>query len=368
MLAIPTPCHIIDLDALNHNLQRISELKKLSGCEVYLAVKGFSAPYLFDVMKSTLDGISASGLYEAKLGYEHFGKHVQTYSPAFKEDQILDVLTYSDTIIFNSLTQLNRYSNIVKQKGCSCGVRINPLISGIKKTDANPCKDHSHLGIPIDKFPMDVLESIDGIHIHAMCEQGADSLERLIDRLIAVFGDKLKKLQWINLGGGQLIGQTSYDIKRAASCICKLREKYSVRVILEPCEGVFSECGYFATKVLDIIENDGKIAILDSSPICHMQDAVFRKWTREIIGEATEGINYLLCGQTCFAGDTFGWYTFSTPLRVDQVLFFKDTATYTWVKNNAFNGIPFPTICTYSVSDGLQIVKKYGYDEFFCVL
>lgn len=368
MLEIPTPCHIIDLDTLKQNLERISRFKEMSRCEIYLAVKGFSAPYLFDSMKPVLDGISASGLYEARLGYEHFGKHVQTYSPAFKEDQVDEVLNYSNTIVFNSVTQLMKYSSVVRKMNRSCGIRINPQFSEIQKEDANPCRKNSHLGIPISAFPKEILNHIDGIHIHSMCEQGADSLEKLVTHIVTIFGDDLCKLKWINLGGGQLIGHRDYDFERAAYCLRNLKESYGIRVIIEPCEGILTECGYFATEVLDIFENEGQIAILDASPICHMQDAVFRGWNREIVGETDHGYSYLLCGQTCFAGDTFGWYTFEKPLQVGELLFFKDTATYTWVKNNAFNGIPFPTICTYSVNTGLSIIKKYGYDEFFSML
>lgn len=368
MNILPTPCHIIDLDVLKQNLQRVSELKRKAECDVYLAVKGFSAPYLFDILKDTLDGVSASGLYEAKLAYEYFGKNVQTYSPAFREDQMDEVLKYSDTVIFNSIAQLNKFSGKSKKANCSYGIRVNPLFSEINKNDVDPCRDYSHLGIPITLISGNVLASVDGIHIHAMCEQGADALETLVEYLMEQFGDTLSDLQWINLGGGQLIGHPEYDIEQAASCIRRLKERYGVHVLIEPCEGIFSGCGSFATSVLDIIDNKAKIAILDASPICHMQDAVFRGWTREIEGEVDNGHRYLLCGQTCFAGDRFGWYSFKDPLKIKDVLIFKDTATYTWVKNNAFNGIPFPTICTYSVETGYQIIKEYTYEDFCHVL
>lgn len=368
MTDLQTPCHIIDLDVLRKNLERVSELKRMAECNVHLAVKGFSAPYLFHELNDTLDGISASGLYEARLGYEHFGKYIQTYSPAFRDDEIDDVIKYSDTIVFNSIAQFNKYSEKAKAANCSCGIRINPLFSEIHKNDINPCREHSHLGIPITDFPREILGLIDGIHIHAMCEQNADVLERLVEYLVKAFGNDLSELKWINLGGGQLIGHADYDVRRAAKCLHNLKEKYGVQVILEPCEGIFIECGYFAAKVLDIIENNGQIAILDASPVCHMQDAVFRGWSREICGEAEQGYSYLLCGQTCFAGDRFGRYTFGKPLQIDDVLFFKDTATYTWVKNNAFNGIPFPTIYTYDQKNGYRIIKQFSYDDFYNIL
>ena len=368
MIKIPTPCHIIDLDMLRQNLERISQLKKMAECDILLAIKGFSAPYLFDIMKEVLDGISASGLYEARLGYEFFNKQVQTYSPAFKDEQFHEVLKYSNTVVFNSVAQLQKYGNAVKEKERFCGIRINPQFSEIKKSDANPCGRNSHLGIPISRLPREILDSVDGIHIHAMCEQGAKSLEKLVEYLVSVLGDDLSKLKWINLGGGQLIGRQDYDADRAAKCLKALKDRYGLNVILEPCEGILTRCGYFATKVLDIIENDGQVAILDASPVCHMQDAVFRGWMREILGEVDQGFSYRLCGQTCFAGDTFGWYTFQTPLQIGDIVYFMDTATYTWVKNNAFNGLQFPSICTYSRNEGIKIVKEFGYNDFLRIL
>lgn len=370
MKELPTPCHIIHLDLLQENLDRISYLKERSGCRILLAIKGFSAPYLFGQMNHILDGVSASGLYEARLGREYFGGHIQTYSPAFSPEQVEDILYYSDTIVFNSGNQLLQYASLAKQQGLSCGIRINPLVSEVHKQDADPCQPYSCLGIPITDFSPELLELVDGIHIHAMCEQHVDSLERLVDFLSNNLSEALHKIKWINLGGGQLIGHPDYDNKRAVECIRQFQDTFDLQVILEPCEGVLTQCGYFAAKILDIVQNGIANAILDASPVCHMQDAVFRGWQRNIIGEALEphGFRYRLSGPTCFAGDTFGIYTFSKPLQVGDTLYFQDTATYTWVKNNAFNGIPFPSICTYSKDLGIQVVKQYDYQSFLSIL
>lgn len=370
MRELPTPCHIIHLDLLRENLDRINRLKQESGCRVLLAIKGFSAPYLFGQMNQILDGVSASGLYEARLGCEYFGGHIQTYSPAFCPEQIDAILHYSDTIVFNSARQLLQYASLAKQQGLSCGIRINPLVSEVPKQDADPCQPHSCLGIPITDLAPELLELVDGIHIHAMCEQHVEALERLVDFLSKNLGDALQKIRWINLGGGQLIGHPDYDIERAVKCIKQFQDKYNLQVILEPCEGILTKCGYFATKILDIIQNGVSIAILDASPVCHMQDAVFRGWQRDIIGETfgSHGFRYRLSGPTCFAGDTFGIHAFSKPLQVGDILYFQDTATYTWVKNNAFNGIPFPSICTYSKDSGLKIAKQYNYQSFLGLL
>lgn len=369
MQNIPTPCHIISLDLLKQNIERIKTFKQLSDCKILLAVKGFSAPYLFESMTEILDGISASGLYEAKLGKQCFTEgYIQTYSPAFRAEQIEDVVANSNSIIFNSYNQLNLYSSVARKNGCDIGIRINPLESEIEKDDVNPCRINSHLGIPIDQLSEDVWDYIDGIHIHCMCEQYVDALENLINLVTQKLGKHISKLKWVNLGGGQLIGKKEYDIGRAATLIRNFKNIYNVDVILEPCEGILSDCGFFATKVLDIMNNGMNIAVLDTSPICHMPDAVFRGWRRDVINETEVGYTYRLSGQTCFANDSFGNYTFNCPLNIGDIIYFKDTASYTWVKNNAFNGIPFPTICTYSIEQGLRIVKNYDYDVFYSIL
>lgn len=368
---LPTPCHIIDLDILQKNLQRISRLKTEAGCKILLAVKGFSAPYLFEPMNGVLDGVSASGLYEARLGREFFGGYIQTYSPAYTESQIDDIIHFSDAVVFNSIQQLQTYGDAARAAGCSCGLRINPKYSRVDKDDVDPCKEYSHLGVAVEEITPKILEAVEGIHIHAMCEQQADALEDVLGHLTKLMGGLLKQIKWINIGGGQLIGHPNYDISRAAGCIRKLRENNNVEVILEPCEGILYGSGTFAAKVLDIVKNNAEIAILDASPICHMPDAVFRGWRREAIGEAkvsNEGYTYFLSGPTCFAGDIFGSYTFKKPLKIGDIVRFTDTATYTWVKNNAFNGVPFPTICTYSKDKGLQVVKQYNYAQFLDLL
>lgn len=370
MSRLPTPCHIINLDRLEENLARVRRLKQASGCKVLLAVKGFSVPNFFEPMKSTLDGISASGLFEARLGREEFGNYVQTYSPAFRSADMDEIIKYSDTIIFNSVYQLEKYGKKVKDSKRSVGLRLNPMVSDIQKEDADPCRPYSRLGVPLSMISYDTFLKIDGIHIHCMCEQHADALERLVDLIIEKIGTLLEKspnIRWINLGGGQLIGNEDYDIDRAAKAIRCLKERYHVDVILEPCEGIVTQCGSFAAEVCDIVENEEMTAILDASPMCHMPDAVFRNWRHDVKGEieGNDGYCYFLSGPTCFAGDIFGRYTFANPLHVGDTIFFQDTAAYTLVKSNTFNGIPFPTICSYSKKDGLTIHKTYPYEHYF---
>lgn len=357
---IPTPCHIINIDTLSENLHRINEFKKLSGCTMSFTLKGFSEPYFFKYLDKTFDSMSASSLYEAKLASEIFKKRVQIFSPAYLPHQINDILQYSDTIIFNTIQQLKQYYDLVKQYGCSIGIRINPHFNVKHKDDTNYCMENSHLGIPIEYLTPDILQLVDGVHVHCMCEQYDNTLEQFVDYIIVNYKDKFKGIKWFNIGGGQMIGSPNYNIQKASNYIKILRDTLNTEIIMEPSEGVFVNCGYFATQVLDIVDyGDVPIAILDSSGICHMQDAVFRGWQRDIVGESINGnYKYKLVGTSCFAGDTYGIYAFNQPLNVNEIIYFEDTATYTIVKNTTFNGIVPPSICEYSKEYGLVVVKE----------
>ena len=55
--------------------------KRRTGCKILLALKGFSMFSVFPLMRQYLDGISASSLYEARLGREEFGSEVHTFAP-----------------------------------------------------------------------------------------------------------------------------------------------------------------------------------------------------------------------------------------------------------------------------------------------
>lgn len=366
----PTPCHIIDWDRLSENLAQAEKLRDMSGCKILLAVKGFSSPYIIEKMKGFLDGISASGLFEAIFAKKLSFEFIQTYSPAFREQDIDEIIENSNYIVFNSERQLEKYSGRAKAAGLLCGIRINPLFSSIVKEDVNPATEQSRLGINIKKIDKSLLQKVNGIHIHSMCEQHADALEVLVEFLIRELGEAIDSagtIKWINLGGGQMIGSKNYDLARAAKAVNRLKERFDVEVIIEPCEGIVTESGYFMTTVCDIVENSIPSVIMDASPVCHMQDAIFRGWTRDVIGECAvgeKGYKYYFSGPTCFAGDSFGIYEMRNKLVEGDKLVFVDTAAYTMVKNSTFNGMPLPTLCIWSQSEGLRIVHQYDYSSY----
>lgn len=371
---IQTPGHIIDLNQINNNFSNIELLRKETKCKIFLALKGFSNDIILLHFINQLDGVTASGLLEAQLGKE-LNKKVSTFSPAYVERSFENICKNSDYLVFNSRNQYEKYIHLAKKEKCSVGIRINPEYTELPDYfGANTCKKDSHLGIRKKDMPTIYHfqeGKIEGLHLHTMCEQEADTLERTINVLIENYDSYLKNIKWINLGGGQLIGKQNYDMTKAINAIKRLQNKYLIDVILEPCEGIMINSGYYISSVVDIIKSEINIAILDGSAVCHMPDSAYRGWTREIYeADCIEKIDnrnqynnvYKLVGCSCYAGDTFGTYSFNRNLKVGDKVIFKDTASYTMVKNNIFNGIPFPSL--YIFDSDKKIKKCKDYDDY----
>ena len=365
-----TPCYVVDLDRLLKNLNKISNFQKRTNCKVLLALKGFSSPKILSVILEHLNGLSASGAFEARLGKE-FHAFVSTFAPAYPEETFPVVVQNSDILVFNSEKQFRELAPIAKQNHVSCGIRINPQYSELpEEHGANPCRRYSHLGVLKDAMPLPVdfgPDAIEGIHLHTMCAQYADSLERTIRILIERYDPFLRNISWLNLGGGQLYGADDYDMDLAVRSINELTKNYQIDLFVEPCEGILTQCGFLVTRVLDIAHNDIDIAILDSSAICHLSDAVYRGWNRDVLNGGEPGeyaYTIRLAGCSCYAGDIFGDYSFPKPLRKGDIVVFEDAAVYSATKACMFNGIPLPKTAIYSKKAGFQIQKQFDYDVF----
>ena len=322
-----------------------------------------------------LDGLSSSGLYETKLGKE-LNTKISTFSTVYTDDNILEICTNSEYVIFNSKTQYTKYLKNAQDHNCSVGIRINPEYTELPDEFAtNTCKKDSHLGIKKENMPpiQDFCKGkIEGIHLHTMCEQQADTLERTIEYIIKNYDKYLKRIKWINLGGGQLLSASNYDVSKAINSLKKIKNKYEIEVILEPCEGIMLNSGYYITKVIDYLSNNIDIVIVDGSAVCHMQDSVYRGWTRDIVDEPIDVRNYnyryKIVGCSCFAGDSFGTYYLNKELKVGDNIIFKDAASYTMVKNNMFNGIPFPNLYIIDLNKNMKKIKEYDYNAFKTIL
>ena len=366
---LPTPSYLVDQRLLIKNLELLSSVKERTGCKILLAQKAFSMFSVYPLIAKYLDGVTSSGVMEARLGYEEMGKEVHTYAPAFADHEMDDVIRYSDHIVFNSFHQWNKFKDKVKNSGkqIECGLRLNPKYSEIDTDIYNPCFTGSRLGITPEQFQPDQLDGIDGLHFHTMCEQNSDTLERTLKVVDDTFGSCIKQMKWLNFGGGHHITRSDYDIETLIRCIQFAQDTYGVQVYLEPGEAVALNTGYLVSTVLDTIENGMHLAILDTSAACHMPDVLEMPYRPHIIGAGLPNekmYTYRLGGPTCLAGDIIGDYSFDAPLKEGDKLIFCDMAHYTMVKNNTFNGMNLPSIALYSQENGLQIIKQFGYEDF----
>ena len=366
---LPTPSYLVDQRLLIKNLELLSSVKERTGCKILLAQKAFSMFSVYPLIAKYLDGVTSSGVMEARLGYEEMGKEVHTYAPAFADHEMDDVIRYSDHIVFNSFHQWNKFKDKVKNSGkqIECGLRLNPKYSEIDTDIYNPCFTGSRLGITPEQFQPDQLDGIDGLHFHTMCEQNSDTLERTLKVVDDTFGSYIKQMKWLNFGGGHHITRSDYDIETLIRCIQFAQDTYGVQVYLEPGEAVALNTGYLVSTVLDTIENGMHLAILDTSAACHMPDVLEMPYRPHIIGAGfpnEKTYTYRLGGPTCLAGDIIGDYSFDAPLKEGDKLIFCDMAHYTMVKNNTFNGMNLPSIALYSQENGLQIIKQFGYEDF----
>lgn len=366
---IPTPCYVCEEELLERNLLILDDVQKRSGAKVILALKGFAMHSTFKQVKRYLHGCTASGLHEAKLAYEEFGKEVHTYSPAFKDEEIDEIATISDHIVFNSPAQLFKYAQRVKEVNpkIEISLRINPEYSESPKEIYNPCGIYSRLGTTKANFDERVLDYVDGLNFHALCEQNVDALEGVLKSFEAKFSKYFKGLKYINFGGGHHITREGYDVERLIEVIRNFREKYDVEVYLEPGEAVGWECGYLISTVLDIVDNGMKIAILDSSAEAHMPDTMAMPYRAEVRGadEANKKkFTYRLAGNTCLAGDIMGDYSFDSPLEVGDRVIFEDQIHYTFVKSTTFNGIKLPSLALKRINGEIEIVKDFGYEDY----
>ncbi|MCE9664893.1 carboxynorspermidine decarboxylase [Halomonas sp. M5N1S17] len=369
--ACPSPAYVVDDALLRKNLVLLKQVQEASGARILLALKGFAMWDTFAMAREYLVGTTASGQDEARLGAETFGGEVHCYSPAFTEEEMEVVLRYADHISFNSPTQWRRFRDTVAAapRRISCGMRVNPEHSTGAVPLYDPCAPGSRLGTrAADLSPAD-LQGLEGLHFHTLCEQNSDALEETLAAFEAKFGQHLASLAWVNFGGGHHITREDYDVERLVRVIRDFKARHPhLTVYLEPGEAIALNTGYLVCSVLDIVENDGPIAILDTSATAHMPDVLEMPYRPQIIGAGESGEKahtYRLGGLTCLAGDVIGDYSFDAPLAIGDRLVFTDMAHYTMVKTTTFNGMRLPSICRIDeTSREIRTVKTFGYEDY----
>ena len=362
---INTPAYVVDEERIIKNLEILKEVREACGCRILLAQKAFSMFSLYPLIERYLDGTTASGLYEARLGREEFNGEVHVFSPAFRDDEFDEIASVSDHIVFNSPSEVFRYHE--RCKGKNIGLRVNPECSTQSSPIYDPCSKGSRLGTTLEAFDERVLKLIDGLHFHTLCEQGADALEITLKAFEEKFGRYLKDLDWVNFGGGHHITRDDYDRELLIKLVRSFRERYGVEVYLEPGEAVALNAGYLVTRVLDIVHNDIDIAILDTSAACHMPDVLEMPYRPPLYDSGFLGekkYDYRLSSATCLAGDVIGDYSFDAPLKSGDELIFLDMAIYSMVKNNTFNGMRLPDIGLLDRDRNYKVIKSFGYEDF----
>lgn len=377
-----TPYYLIDLGKLRQNLSILADIKRQADCNIVLALKGYSLWKTFPLVAEYLDGCCASGLWEAMLSHEHMQKHTLTYSPAYRDEEITQLLEISSHLDFNSLSQWNRFKNQVTSHPrylsgeLKCGLRVNPEHSTGSTPIYDPCSPGSRLGATAASLAGADLSGISGLHFHTLCEQNSDDLETTLEALHERFGYLLERpeITWLNMGGGHWITKPDYDRDRLVRLVRATKQRYGLDTVwLEPGEAIAIHTGTLVASVLDLIENAGhQLAILDISATCHMPDVLEMPYRPDIFGPdgqlagnpGQKPHTYRLGGPSCLAGDVIGDYAFDHPLQVGDTLVFDDMAHYTMVKTTTFNGVPHPAIALKHENGEIEVVRSFSYADF----
>lgn len=370
---LPSPCFVVDEVAVERNLQILADVQARSGAKVLAALKAFSMWSLAPLTAKYLSGTCASGLNEARLGFEEYGGEVHVFAAAFSQADIDELLTFAHHIVFNSCGQWLRFRDQClaaqkKRPELKFGLRINPEHSEGAVPIYDPCAPGSRLGIPLSQLDESALAGISGLHFHTLCEQGFGPLQRTVAAVEQKFGHLLPQLQWVNFGGGHHITVDGYDIEGLVQLIQQFKLKHVVDVYLEPGEAIAIGTGILSCEVLDITWNQHNQAILDTSATCHMPDTLEMPYRPDITGSGLaneKAHTYRLGGLTCLAGDVMDDYSFDHPLQIGQRLIFEDMAHYTMVKTSTFNGTQLPALAIWnSKTDALRVVRTFGYSDF----
>ena len=367
---VPSPAFVVDEAAIRRNLSILADIGERAGIKVLGALKAFSMWSLGSVVAEYLDGVCASGLYEARLGREEYGGEVATYCAAYKAEDLPEILRLSDHVIFNSPGQIARFRPIIDAASAEglqfdIGLRVNPLHAEGEVAKYDPCQPHSRLGFPIDQLRAEHLEGVCGLHFHSLCEQDFLPLERTWAAIGSRILPHIDNLKWLNFGGGHHITRTDYQRDALIAFLRGIREKTGLELYIEPGEAVALDAGILIGEVLDVIDNGMPVAITDISATCHMPDVIEAPYRPAMLHEAMNGPATRLGGPSCLAGDIIGDYRVPGGATPGRRIAFLDQAHYSMVKTNSFNGVPLPAIWLWnSETNELKEIRRFSYEDF----
>ena len=367
LLSVPSPCFVTDLARLEDHLRLLNAVTEASGAHILTALKAFSLWSTAPLVSRYLAGACASGLYEARLARAHYSGLLSCFAPAYKTDEMDELAGLCDHIIFNTPQQISRFAGQATAQGAELGLRVNPCLPQGEVEKYDPAAPRSRLGTPVSQLADYHFDQISGLHIHSLCEQGFSELTNVISVVRPLLDRVGGRLSWLNLGGGHMITAPDYDCEALISCLCDLKQRYDLDIYLEPGTAIAFDAGILVGEVMDIMENDGPIAILDISATCHMPDVLEAPYRPALLAEADTGTGVLvrLGGPSCLAGDVIGDYRFEHLPVPGQRLAFLDQAHYSMVKTTTFNGVPLPALALWdSRTDMLQLQKQFSYEDF----
>jgi carboxynorspermidine decarboxylase len=367
---IRTPAYVLDVASLKRNLATATRIKAETGCKILLATKAWAMPSAFPLMREVLDGTTASGEYEARLGREEFGKEVHVYAPAYTEAEMRSLAGLADHIYFNSPEQLGRFLPVVRPAaGVKIGIRVNPGYSNATLGGAlyDPCAPYSRFGTT--RADIDAVDwpEVDIFHVHALCESLHDGSVGLIRHVASEFAPYIRRVSAVNFGGGHFINKSGYDVPALIAAIKDFRREFGVEVILEPGAALVVDAGYLVASVIGLHRNEKNIAILDASASCHMPDVLEVPYRPPVLGAAEPGAHphdYILGGKTCMTGDIIGEYSFPRALAIGDRIVFGDMMQYSFVKNTTFNGTPLPDLALLDADGSYRVVRTASYEDF----
>lgn len=363
MQQLVTPYYLLDEARLKTNLEKISFVREESGAKSVLALKCFSTWCVFDLMRQYMDGTTSSSLFEARLGHEKFGKEVHAYSVVYAEDEVDAVCNFADKIIFNSVSQLKRFYD--RAQGLKIGLRVNPGISCSHYDLADPARRYSRLGVSSRSDLLEAAPLISGMMFHFNCENDdVGNIAAAIERIGTTYALLLEKMEWISFGGGISFTKTDYPLERFCEVLKNFSQQYGAQVYLEPGEAAITGCCELVTTVLDLVRNEVDIAIVDASVEAHLLDHLIYRTNPQIASPGPGPHQIMIAGRSCLAGDVFGSYGLENQLKVGDEVRIADTAGYTMVKKNWFNGLPMPSIAVRRLDGSVELVRSFDYNDY----